>query len=533
MSNRNDLIPWIRYDSKGIMIPGTLVYRKKKPAGRFKRLVDPNEPVCCQPTTSSTTTVPVVNCIDLGYWGEYTISPDEQNVDLEPVNVVADGECNSYKLLKPNRGGPGINFDYNGYTLKDFALIEKLDGSGTLVWQKLLFVTDPGQTTGNTNFIDPQNLCLGVDGSIYITSRFYVIKLDATGNFVWLVDTQFYGGSVLGENLQILTPTTGRVYFVAQGFDYASTPPEPDYPQFIMEINPATGNVISGKAFYAPVTPGLFSTYATYAGYAHTVDNSGNLICSINASTDLAPNYPTYGGVIKLDPDLNQIWAVMFQPGIGDTTGFNGEIMGISVDANDNVFCVFGDSSAITKLDVSGNIIWSKYITYDTGAGIEPAGLLNVNTDSTGNAYVLTRDTTLPNFGPGPVINILKFDPSGNMQFLESYWYSNLGSTIWTTNYPYCSITSDIKNDVLYINTGNNSFGTDNNLVKLPLTTTGTLSINSYNFDTGTTFISNLPNHLGASYVYGEYTAPVTIPDPYDTYVSNPGFGTVTTPLTF
>lgn len=56
----NQLKPWMRYDSKGILIPGTLIYRKKKPAGRFKLLVDPSNPTCCTPTTSTTTTAPPI-----------------------------------------------------------------------------------------------------------------------------------------------------------------------------------------------------------------------------------------------------------------------------------------------------------------------------------------------------------------------------------------------------------------------------------------------------------------------------------------
>lgn len=527
MSNRNDLIPWIRYDSKGILIPGTLVYRKKKPAGRFRRLVDPAEPTCCIPTTSTTTAV--VGCISLGYWGEYTDSPNTESVDLEGVNVVVDDNCNVYRLSKPNLDGPGINYPFGNYTLRDFALVEKLDGSGNLLWQKIVFQTDVGQTEGFSFFVRPQNISLGVDGSIYITGQYSIIKLDNNGNFLWFKDTESYTGpGNYAENVQVLTPNTGRVYYIVQLAYFGYNPPNPDFPQMVIEIDPATGNQIAGKVFYVPITPGVFDTYSTYVGYASTVDNAGNLICSINAASTVAPDYPTYGGVMKLDPNLNQLWSVMFNPAPGGPT-FEGDIMGIDVDANNNIFCVFANDSSITKLDANGNLLWSRYVTYNTGQGSAPANLLNVNVDSAGNAYVLTRNTTIAASGTAPVINVLKFDPTGNMQFLESYWYGNTGSYLWTPF--YCSLTSDLKNDVLYVNTTNNTYGTDNNLLKLQLTSTGTLSINSYNFDTSTIFTAVDPNHIASPYTYSEYTAPSVDPIPYQTLVQNAGFTTVTTPI--
>lgn len=63
--NRENLLlkAWVRYDGNGELVPGSIVYRKRKPAGKFKELIDPAAHGCCEPvyttTTSSTTEAPI------------------------------------------------------------------------------------------------------------------------------------------------------------------------------------------------------------------------------------------------------------------------------------------------------------------------------------------------------------------------------------------------------------------------------------------------------------------------------------------
>lgn len=56
MSN-NKLKAYVRYDGKNQVVPGSLIFRKKKPSGKFKELVDPSIDLCCTYTTTTTTTV--------------------------------------------------------------------------------------------------------------------------------------------------------------------------------------------------------------------------------------------------------------------------------------------------------------------------------------------------------------------------------------------------------------------------------------------------------------------------------------------
>lgn len=57
MTNRKDLKAWIRFDASGRAIPGSMIWRKKKPAGKFKELINPAAYGCCTPTTTTTTTI--------------------------------------------------------------------------------------------------------------------------------------------------------------------------------------------------------------------------------------------------------------------------------------------------------------------------------------------------------------------------------------------------------------------------------------------------------------------------------------------
>lgn len=62
-NNRESLLlkAWVRYDGNGELVPGSIVYRKRKPSGKFKELIDPASNGCCTPvytTTSSTTQAP-------------------------------------------------------------------------------------------------------------------------------------------------------------------------------------------------------------------------------------------------------------------------------------------------------------------------------------------------------------------------------------------------------------------------------------------------------------------------------------------
>lgn len=53
MGNRKDLRAYVRYDSSGRVVPGSLVLRRKKPSGKF---VEISTYECCDNTTSTTTT---------------------------------------------------------------------------------------------------------------------------------------------------------------------------------------------------------------------------------------------------------------------------------------------------------------------------------------------------------------------------------------------------------------------------------------------------------------------------------------------
>jgi hypothetical protein len=58
MSKNNDFKAYVRYDANNQLVPGSLVFRKRKPAGKFKLVSDPSINICCSFTTTTTTTPP-------------------------------------------------------------------------------------------------------------------------------------------------------------------------------------------------------------------------------------------------------------------------------------------------------------------------------------------------------------------------------------------------------------------------------------------------------------------------------------------
>jgi hypothetical protein len=55
MSKRKDLKAFVRYDGTGRVIPGSLILQRSKPKVGDWKEIDAYE--CCNPTTSTTTTV--------------------------------------------------------------------------------------------------------------------------------------------------------------------------------------------------------------------------------------------------------------------------------------------------------------------------------------------------------------------------------------------------------------------------------------------------------------------------------------------
>lgn len=413
MSNRNDLIPWIRYDSKGIMIPGTLVYRRKKPAGRFKRLIDPSNPVCCIPTT---TTPPLINCLETSRFAEYYINTGPEpweNVGGESHTI--DSECNTYFSY----------YDDGTYTYPEPYVstnsILKRDGDGNLLWNKALLYPDTGYFASIYDYVyikrdSVKNVIYGVgaQGSL--------IAMDLDGNILY--------SKMLNENIQptefqsfyffsnaLAISPDGNYLYITGGARRVNPDPElPNYDiGYILKIDATTGSIIKQVDLKETV-----STNAYCFIYGAACDASGNVF----ATAVLGPYF-----LVKFDSNLNVIWESTFSSGGGY---FEDPV----VDLNGDVILAGGDgvtNSLILKVSGStGNILWaSQYVNSDPnfqGAGFwdrrigsDNSIYLNGSTINIGDTFFSSLFAKIDGATGTVLSNAYKLNVTGT-NYSATYW---------------------------------------------------------------------------------------------------------------
>jgi hypothetical protein len=379
--------------------------------------------------------------------------------------------------------GPGV------YTLatvgaQNDVYISKLDASGNFVWAKSL--NGFGNDEGSSVVVD-------ASGNVYITGFFtgtldfdpspstfsltaiggqdiFILKLDASGNFVW---AKTFGG---------LSDDVGNC------------------------INlDATGNVYCCGAFQATVDfdpgAGIFNinSLGLYDVFILKLDNSGNFVWAKNMSgtgsesaaemsLDAAGNVygtGTFGGTVDFDPGAatfnintvsgafdvfvfklnasgNFVWAKSMGGSYDDFS------YAITLDASGNIYTTgsfkgtadfdpgapvfnlitgtFWTDIFISKLDASGNFVWAKGITENGPGGADNAGR-SIKVDGFGNVYTIGYFEGVLDFDPGAgIFNlsslsnfdvfISKLDPLGDYK-----WAGRIGGGSWDTGY---SITLDV-----------------------------------------------------------------------------------------
>jgi len=401
-----------------------------------------------------------------------------------------------------NAKGAAVKADANGnvYTTGNFATLSDFDsGSGTHtispVGQRDIFVLK-NDASGNFvwaksiggNLEDISNsIDLDNSGNIYVTGNFqgtvdfdpgaaiynlssagdydaFLLKLDASGNFVW---AKQIGGTGRDYSYSIKI-NAGSVY-LAGLFDA------------IADFNSSAGSYtlssfgsfdifvakfdLAGNFTWAKQMGGTASEQAK----AIATDVSGNLYLTgnFNGTTNFDPGVSNYTitsatatvadiFVLKLDATGNFIWAKSMG-GSGIDIGFS-----IATDQNNNVYTTgfysgvsdFDPGSStytlsslnnvsdvfISKLDMAGNFLWAKSV----GGNSSDIGN-SITTDALGNIYTTGMFQGTGDFDPGVPNNnlisnggrdifILKLDPAGNYVWSQSFGGSvdDLGNSIYS-----------------------------------------------------------------------------------------------------
>ncbi len=319
-------------------------------------------------------------------------------------NVYITGEFEGTIDLDP---GPGTSSFTAGGTYGTF--ICKLNSSGNFVW---------GKTLGGTGSAFGQSIDLDASGNVYIAGYFngtvdadpgpgvsnltfsgwndvFVIKLDASGNFVW---GKSMGGSGDDRGVSVKVSSSGNVY---------------------------TTGWFNGTADFDPS-----------AGVSNLVSSgySDGFVCKLNASGDLVwakklgGTYPVFARSIAIDASENVY-----------TTGSFYATIDLNPNAGTNAFTSNGESDIyISKLDASGNYVWG------TGLGsISYDEAYSIFVDDNGLVYTTGEYRQTVDFDPGAGTDFLT---SAGMQDVYICKYSAGGSLLWAGSVggPYADSGEDI-----------------------------------------------------------------------------------------
>ncbi|MEO8150627.1 MAG: T9SS type A sorting domain-containing protein [Bacteroidia bacterium] len=370
-------------------------------------------------------------------------------------------------------GSGVLNLTTNGY---NDIFISKLDGSGNLVWAKIIggIIQDMGSA-----------ITVDTAGSIYLTGFFgdtvdfnpgpdtfnlisiadqdmFISKLDSAGNFMWARQINSSIGHAGASPLSITLDNSGNIYITGTFEGTVDFDPDSvgvfnltsdwggdifiakyssigsllwvqktgnNYPDIGLSIFvDLTGNVYSTGSFSGTVDfdpDSLANFYLTSSGgtnaFISKLDSSGNFVWAKKLSAN--PGSYCEGHSIKIDEFDNMNVAGYFQ----GTVDFDPDSV-----ANYYLTSPGSQNAFICKLNQAGNFVWAKQITgtysiasslivdssnniYFTGIY---EGLVDLDPDSTG-IYNLTS------VGQDDVF-ICKLDSGGNF-----IWGKSIGGTNW------------------------------------------------------------------------------------------------------
>ncbi len=355
--------------------------------------------------------------------------------------------------------------------------ISKLDASGNFVWAKAIGGNGYGQSNG---------IAVDASGNVYTTGWFngsvdfdpgagtanltsanddffndpsqdiFISKLDASGNYVW---AKAMGGVSSDIGYGIAVDASGNVYTTgsfSEGMNSTTVDFDPgtgtanltvvgNVDIFISKLD-TSGNYVWAKSMGSPGGEAAKSIAVDASGNVYTTGYFGNTVDfnpGAGTANLTAGNFDIF--ISKLDASGNYVWAKAMG-GIDDD-----QASSIAVDASGNVYTTgyfFGTADFnpgagtanhttaggrdifISKLDASGNYVWSKAMggtTLDISKGIK--------VDASGNVYTTGYFMGIADFDPSAAtanltsagstdIFISKLDASGNY-----VWAKKMGGT--------------------------------------------------------------------------------------------------------
>jgi hypothetical protein len=356
--------------------------------------------------------------------------------------------------------GPGI-FNLTAVGNVDI-FICKLDGAGNFIWAKKaggsfgdIAKSVKADALGNSYIagyfggfadFDPGagQFNMGPVGSDDI----FILKLDATGNFVW---AKQMGGTAGDQAWALSLDGSGNIYTTG----YFSGTCDFDPGAVVFNLTSAGGQEVfiskldaAGNFVWAKNIGGVSNDL----GYSITTDGSGNVYSTglFNGTGDFDPgagvfNLTSAGGddifISKLDGSGNFVWAKNMG-GTGQDRGFS-----ITADGSGNVYSTgsFYDNADfdpgqgtfnlygyydifISKLDALGNFVWAKSIGESGGTDNGNA----IVSDASGNIYTTGVFARVVDFDPGIGTSNLTALGSAGGEFISKL--NAVGNFVWAVS---------------------------------------------------------------------------------------------------
>lgn len=392
-------------------------------------------------------------------------------------NIYTTGWFNGTVDFDP---GPGV-FYLASVGVEDI-FISKLDPSGAFLWAKRI---------GGQNYDNGNSVALDSNSNVYVTGFFsgtvdfdpgnagyflsssgnddiFVLKLDASGNFIWAKNM---GGAAYAYGASIAVDATGNVYTTGYYGGTTDFDPGPG----VFNLTPAGPQGIfisklnsSGAFTWARSMGGTNGDRGTSIGV--DAANDVYLAGAFNDTVDFDPGTGTYtlasagfqdGFVSKFDASGALIWA--------KTMGGQGYdfVSCVAVDPSSNVYILgyFSGTSDfdpsissytmtsaglgdvfVSKLNSSGTFIFAKSFG---GSDNDIGNALDI--DPSGNIYITGNYNSTADFDPGTTVYnltalgvsdifISKLDAAGSFA-----WAKSIGGT---TDDNGCSIAVDAAHNV-------------------------------------------------------------------------------------
>lgn len=416
--------------------------------------------------------------------------------------------------------GPGTyNLNTGGVGRKDM-FISKLNANGDFVWVKLIGEQSAVHT-------DPTSIATDASGNVYVTGFFdekvdfdpglganiltagstdvdmFILKLDASGNFIWVrqipISTKSITGGYVIVPLSIKLDLAGNIYTTGYFEGFADFDPGPasfilsnaDIPEvFVCKLD-AAGNFIWAKKMDAFPT----ARFQYRGARSVAVDLMGNVYTAgfFQGKVDFDPgpgdhiltaNDNNVAFISKLDAMGNFVWANQIT---GDSADFFSQAYSINISASGNIITsgifhgkadfdpgpgIFNFTAGalgifISCLDANENLVWAKKIGNDQRIATANSSA----TDASGNIYTTGYFSNTVDFDPGAaVFNLSAIGTADIYVHKMSPCFSSSSNTVTASSCKdYMLNGQTYTTSGLYTQLLTNTMGCDS-IVKLDLT---------------------------------------------------------------